>query len=312
MKGKYKLKATLFSTYMNLKNSIIKYEREKKEQELHKKQQTEAYNNLVKELDKLKEEINKLLTQKENEINKDKDKKEEMDYSIEELKLNNELEELKAQEKLEIAKIECGKDIEILTNINDGKITSREEEFNQLLEANKRHNEVKIMELKYKCLKDQIYNDKAFDELINIAKKKKEEIIKDELEEFKQQKTEVEKYKKESERRLQNLKEKNNSEIQKKFIELQNYKLTEYNKLLIEKNKRYEEFRTNFSKKKVSNENLKNKEIEKARIYFEQQKNNLMFREQIFQNQKMYINSFIKQLEINDDEYSRYILSLIK
>ena len=39
-------------------------------------------------------------------------------------------------------------------------------------------------------------------------------------------------------------------------------------------------------------------------MYFEQQKELLLNRERNFQQQKHYINSFIKQMEINNDEYS--------
>ena len=40
-------------------------------------------------------------------------------------------------------------------------------------------------------------------------------------------------------------------------------------------------------------------------MYFEQQKRNLGFRENVFAEQKQRIASFIKQMEINNDEYSK-------
>ena len=104
-------------------------------------------------------------------------------------------------------------------------------------DAKNKSNEIEIIKLKYECLKDEIYNDKEFDELIDIAKKRKDEIINDELEDIKEQKNDLEDFKKQSKKRLDNLKEKNNAEIQKKQIELQNHKLREYNKLLLEKKK---------------------------------------------------------------------------
>ncbi|MBR6928129.1 MAG: acyltransferase, partial [Methanobrevibacter sp.] len=66
-------------------------------------------------------------------------------------------------------------------------------------------------------------------------------------------------------------------------------KLIEYNKLLEDKKKMFEDFKQKFSANQLSNENLKNKEIEKAKMYFEQQKNNILFREQIFNQQKQNI-----------------------
>ena len=74
----------------------------------------------------------------------------------------------------------------------------------------------------------------------------------------------------------------------------------------------FEDFKQKFSANQLSNENLKNKEIEKAKIYFEQQKNNIIFREQIFNQQKQNINALMKQLEINDDEYSKNLLKILQ
>ena len=74
----------------------------------------------------------------------------------------------------------------------------------------------------------------------------------------------------------------------------------------------FNDFKVKFSINKTSNEILKNKEIENAKMFYEQQKYNLGFREQVFQAQKQNINAFIKQLEINDDEYSKYLLNLLK
>jgi hypothetical protein len=108
------------------------------------------------------------------------------------------------------------------------------------------------------------------------------------------------------------LREKGDLEIKKKQLELKNYKLSEYNKLLEQKKKMFEDFKKKFSANQISNENLKNKEIEKAKMYFEQQKTNLRFREQIFTQQKANINALKKQLEINDDEYSKSLLNMFK
>ena len=132
------------------------------------------------------------------------------------------------------------------------------------------------------------------------------------MDNLKDQKEELEDFEKKSKKKLENLKEKNDLEIQKKQFELKNYKLIEYNKLLEDKKKMFEDFKQKFSANQLSNENLKNKEIEKAKMYFEQQKNNILFREQIFNQQKQNINALMKQLEINDDEYSKNLLKILQ
>ena len=91
-------------------------------------------------------------------------------------------------------------------------------------------------------------------------------------------------------------------------MELQKYKLNEYNNFLKEKKRLFEEFQNNFKSDTKSNENLKNREIERIRNYYEQQINYPSLAEQQQQN----INAFIKQLEINGDPYSEYLLNLLK
>ena len=151
-----------------------------------------------------------------------------------------------------------------------------------------------------------------FDELIEITQKKTQDILNDELDNLKEQRQELEDYEKSSKKKLENLKEKSDLEIQKKQFELKNYKLIEYNKLMDYKKKMFEDFKQKFSANQLSNENLKNKEIEKAKMYFEQQKNNILFREQIFNQQKQNIHALMKQLEINDDEYSKNLLKILQ
>ena len=91
-------------------------------------------------------------------------------------------------------------------------------------------------------------------------------------------------------------------------MELQKYKLNEYNNFLKEKKRLFEEFQNNFKSDTKSNENLKNREIERIKNYYEQQINYPSLAEQQQQN----INAFIKQLEINGDPYSEYLLNLLK
>ena len=180
------------------------------------------------------------------------------------------------------------------------------------MEALQKSNTIKLIQLKYECLKDKVYNDKEFDELIEIARKRKEELINDELENVMEERKEVENFEKSSKKKLENLKERNNLEIEKKKFELKNYKLAEFNKLLENKKKLYDDFKKKFSSNPLSNENLKNNEIQKAKMYFDQQKYNLMIRERIFEQQKQNIHAFLKQLEINDDNYSKFLLNMFK
>ena len=308
----YSLKASLYYLYMDLKNQVNKMFSYEKEIESKKEKEKEEYENSLKEVEKLREGQNKIRENMEKikkEIDENNNIKNE---SINETILKNELKELKAKNKLEETKLINIKDIEKINLQNQGLIDESKVETKLIKEGKEKTYEIEIMQLKYELLKDNIYNDKEFDELIDIAKQRKEEIINDELENFKEQKDELEKFKQQSNKRLTNLKEKNESEIQKKKIELQNHKLREYNNFLLEKKKNFNDFKNKFSTNPVSNDNLKNREIEKTKMFFEQQKQNLLFREQIFLHQKQNINAFVKQLEINDDEYSKNLLNYFR
>lgn len=308
----HSLNVKLYPLYMNLKNSIIKYKSYEKELESKKEEQKKECENSEKEVERLRENQNKMKEEMEKTKNDININNEILKDSINETKLKNELGELKNKNELEKTKFIMAKDLEKINLENECRIQESMKETQMCEDAKKKNNELEIIKLKYECLKDKIYNDKEFDELIDIAKKRKDEIINDELEDIKEQKNDLEDFKKQSKKRLDNLKEKNNAEIQKKQIELQNHKLREYNKLLLEKKKKFNDFKNKFSGNPVSNENLKNKEIEKAKMYFEQQKNILLMREQVFQQQKQNINTFVKQLEMNDDEYSKKLLNYFK
>ena len=312
-KMKYFLPSHLYAIYKRLMHTKEDLESDKIKNEAKKKEENEKFQNTLKELDVLKEEQNKIIKEKEDIQKKIEEEKSVINESIEIVKLQNELNELKQKHKLEETILVCEKDKEKVELKCLGKIEAMEREANYLQQAKEQNNKIRRMQLKYECLKDdQIYNDKGFDELIEIAKKRKDEIINDELKDFKEQKDELEQFRKKSEKRIENLREKNNCEIQKKNLELKNYKYTEYNKYLLEKEKMFNEFKKNFSANQLSNENLKNKEIEKSKMFFEQQKMNLQFREQVFNQQNQNIKAFIKQLEINDDDYSKYLLGILK
>jgi hypothetical protein len=309
---KYSLKAMFLGFYKKFQNAYENYLLNIKKNESLKKAANEEYKKSLKETDKLKEDQKKIIQEKEDlqkEINEGKNIVNEI---IEEVRLKCELKELKEKNKLEKEEFKFIKDIEKKNLENNGKVERGQKEAEMYMNEKTKENEIRRMELKYKCLKDQIYDDKEFDELIEIVTKRKDEILNDEIESFIEQKNELEKLKKNSEKRIEYEKEKKDCEIQKKFIELQKYKYTEYNKYLLEKEKMFNEFKNKFSVNQLSNNNLKNKEIEKAKIYFEQQKNIINLREDIFKRQQQNINAFIKQLEINDDDYSKYLLSLLK
>jgi hypothetical protein len=303
MKTLYYLNRKFFDIFKNYKDHVDEYHKEQENIKLQKQQSQEELENSLKELEQLKAEHLKAVEEKEKEREKLKQELDSVNSTLlEETKLKLELQELKKINKKEETELINKEDIEILKEVNEGKIKSCVKQNELKIEALNKSNAITLIELKYDCLKDNIYNVNEFDELIEITQKKTQDILNDELDNLKEQRQELEDYEKSSKKKLENLKEKSDLEIQKKQFELKNYKLIEYNKLMDYKKKMFEDFKQKFSANQLSNENLKNKEIEKAKMYFEQQKNNILFREQIFNQQKQNIHALMKQLEINDDE----------
>ena len=303
-KKKYILKKGIFPLYMDLKNQNEKYKSFKENMKKEEQEQKEKYLDLLEEFNIQREALNNKIEVKK-EIEKEvREKIGQIDDMIEETKLENELRELKEKNKLEEIKVINEKDIEILKLENEGKINETKKGLELSIDATKKSREIDRISLKYKILKE-IYDEKQFEELIELAKTRCDEMIIDELVNFKEQKNELEKHRLNTKQKIDNMKEKNSLDIKKKQIELNNYKLEQYNKCLLEKKKRFDIFRNISSNNKAFNENLKNKEIEKAKMYFEQQKRNLGFRENVFMEQKKRIDAFIKQMEINNDEYSK-------
>ena len=313
MKTLYYLNRKFFDIFKNYKDHVDEYHKEQENIKLQKQQSQEELENSIKELEQLKAEHLKAIEEKEKEREKLKQELDSVNSTLlEETKLKLELQELKKINKKEETELINKEDIEILKEVNEGKIKSCVKQNELKIEALNKSNAITLIELKYDCLKDNIYNVNEFDELIEITQKKTQDILNDELDNLKEQRQELEDYEKSSKKKLENLKEKSDLEIQKKQFELKNYKLIEYNKLMDYKKKMFEDFKQKFSANQLSNENLKNKEIEKAKMYFEQQKNNILFREQIFNQQKQNIHALIKQLEINDDEYSKNLLKILQ
>ena len=313
MKTLYYLNRKFFDIFKNYKDHVDEYHKEQENIKLQKQQSQEELENSLKELEQLKAEHLKAVEEKEKEREKLKQELDSVNSTLlEETKLKLELQELKKINKKEETELINKEDIEILKEVNEGKIKSCVKQNELKIEALNKSNAITLIELKYDCLKDNIYNVNEFDELIEITQKKTQDILNDELDNLKEQRQELEDYEKSSKKKLENLKEKSDLEIQKKQFELKNYKLIEYNKLMDYKKKMFEDFKQKFSANQLSNENLKNKEIEKAKMYFEQQKNNILFREQIFNQQKQNIHALMKQLEINDDEYSKNLLKILQ
>lgn len=308
----FSLNNKIYKKYMNFKMNNINYNQTKEENKLKEEKEQKEYEDSLKQIEDLKEK-NKQLIEKnkiaKSQLNEDLNG---INLAIEETKLKIELEEIKNNNKKEEIKFINQRDIDIQKIKYEGNIKSKERENLLKIQALEKGNSIKLIQLKYECLKDKVYNDKEFDELIEIARKRKEELINDELENVMEERKEVENFEKSSKKKLENLKERNNLEIEKKRFELKNYKLAEYNKLLENKKKLYDNFKNKFSANQLSNEKLKNNEILKAKMYFDQQKNNLVIRERIFEQQKQNIHAFLKQLEINDDDYSKFLLNMLK
>ena len=308
----FSLNHKIYKKYMNYKINNINYNQTKEENKLKEEKEQKEYEDSLKQIEDLKEK-NKQLIEKnkiaKSQLNEDLNG---INLAIEETKLKIELEEIKNNNKKEEIKFINQRDIDIQKIKYEGNIKSKERENLLKIQALEKGNSIKLIQLKYECLKDKVYNDKEFDELIEIARKRKEELINDELENVMEERKEVENFEKSSKKKLENLKERNNLEIEKKRFELKNYKLAEYNKLLENKKKLYDNFKNKFSANQLSNEKLKNNEILKAKMYFDQQKNNLVIRERIFEQQKQNIHAFLKQLEINDDDYSKFLLNMLK
>jgi len=302
-KIQYILKKEVFPIYMDLKRQREEYFAKKDQFEIDEQEMKDEYLISLDELKINKEELNKTLQKKEELENELKGELNKIDDLIEETKLRNELKELKVKNKLEKIKLLNNKDIELLKLENKSKINEEQKKWELKLQSDKQNNQINRIQLKYKTLKE-IYDEKEFEELINLAQKRCEEMINDELNNYEEQKKELGKFRQKTKQNIDNLKEKNNLTIQKQKIELDNYKLELYNKFLEKKKNKFIDFKLSFSDNKVCKDNLKNKEIEKAKMYFEQQKELLLNRERNFQQQKHYINSFIKQMEINNDEYS--------
>jgi len=298
------LKKNIIPIYLELKNRLIKYNALKDNMSNKEQEQREKYLALLEEFSIQREELqNKLETKKE--IEKEvREKIGNADNLIEETKLKNELRELKEKNKLEEKKLINEKDIEILKIENEGKIDEAKKGFELSIDATQKTREIDRISLKYKILKE-IYDEKQIDELIKLARNRCDEMIIEELANYKEQKNELENHRLKMKQKIDNMKEKYSLDIQKKQIELSNYKLEQYNKCLLEKKNRFNVFRNISSNNQAFNEKLKAKEIEKAKMYFEQQKRNLGFRENVFVEQKQRIAAFIKQMEINNDEYSK-------
>ena len=299
-----KLNRAIIPLYLKLKKENDKFKDLKDNMTKERLEQKEKYQALLEEFKIQREALQNQIEAKKELEKEVKEKIVNIDDLIEEAKLKNELRELEENNKLEEKKLINEKDIEILKIENEGKINEAKKGLELSLDTTKKSREIDRISLKYKILKE-IYDEKQFEELIDLANKRCDEMIIDEIVNYKEQKKELDNHRLKTKQKIENMKEKNSLEIRKKQIELYNYKLNQYNRCLLEKKNRFNIFRNISSNNTAFNESLKAKEIEKAKIYFEQQKRNLGFRENIFMEQKKRISDFIKQMEINNDEYSK-------
>ena len=302
-KIQYILKKGVFPMYMDLKRQRDEFNAKKDKFEIDEQEMKDEYLMSLDELKIKREELNKKIQENEELANELKGDLSKIDNLLEEEKLKNELKELITKNKLEEIELINEKDIEMLKLEYERIINEKKTTMDIELDTNKKKNIINRIELQYKILKE-IYNEKEFDELIDLAQKRCDEMIIDEMENYKEQNKELESFRQKTNQKIDNLKEKNKLIIEKKKIELNNYKLVLYNKFLEKKKSQFNDLKKIFGDNKVCNDNLKNKEIEKAKMYFEQQKGFLLNKENMFQQQKQYIQAFIKQLEINNDKYS--------
>ena len=302
-KIQYILKKGVFPMYMDLKRQRDEYNAKKDKFEIDEQEMKDEYLMSLDELKIKREELNKKIQENEELANELKGDLSKIDNLLEEEKLKNELKELITKNKLKEIELINERDIEMLKLEYERIINEKKTTMDIELDTNKKKNIINRIELQYKILKE-IYNEKEFDELIDLAQKRCDEMIIDEMENYKEQNKELESFRQKTNQKIDNLKEKNKLIIEKKKIELNNYKLVLYNKFLEKKKSQFNDLKKIFGDNKVCNDNLKNKEIEKAKMYFEQQKGFLLNKENMFQQQKQYIQAFIKQLEINNDKYS--------
>ena len=295
VEAKYSLNKKLFRSYKEFERLKNNHNKHAEEINSEKKKEMKEYQKLLKENEKIKEELKKKKEEAEKKKSGLNQKNSIKEDTINEVKLKNELKEIEAKNKLDEVKLNKEKEIEKLNWKLKAKFQESIKETEIMKAAREKSNEIELIKLKYESL-NVIYNDKEFDELIDIATKRKEEIEKDELDNFKEQQNELADFRAKTSKNLKNLEEKNNLEIKKKQFELENHKLKEYSKFLLEKNENFINFRKKFAGSEISNEKLKKDEVEKAKRFFEQQKYNLILREQSYIAQKQNINAFIKRI----------------
>ena len=208
------LKKSIIPINLELKNRLVKYNDLKDNMTNKEQEQREKYLALLEEFSIQREELqNKLETKKE--IEKEvREKIGNADNLIEETKLKNELRELKEKNKLEEKKLINEKDIEILKIENEGKIDETKKGLELSIDATQKSREIDRISLKYKILKE-IYDENQIDELIELARNRCDEMIIDELANYKEQKNEIEKHRLKMKQKIDNMKKKNSLDIQK-------------------------------------------------------------------------------------------------
>lgn len=265
------MKKGVFPMYMDLKRQRNEYNAKKDQFEIDEQEMKDKYLMSLDELKIEKEELNKKIQENEELANELRGDLSKIDDLLEETKLKNELKELIAKNKEEEIKLINEKDIEMLKLENEMKINEMKTTMDIELDSNKKKNTINRIELQYKILKE-IYNEKEFDELIDLAKNRCDEMIIDEMENYKKQHKDLQNFIQKTNQKIGNLKEKNNLIVQKKKIELNNYKLDLYNKFLEKKKSKFNDLKKIFADNKVCNDNLKKKKLKKPKCILNNKK----------------------------------------
>ena len=299
-----------------LKASTLMHELDEYKKETEKKMKKEE--NLSNDLEK----ENNIIKAKFNEQKKivEKEKKailqnlEKIKKSIEINQSKNDLKELKESNNLEELKIVNKNNVDLIDLENSIKIENFNKTTEFLIKQKKIMNEIRLIKFKRKIYYEDKNEDKIkeYNELIEKTKNQIEGVIKEKTQYIFSRKNEYEEEKNNFTKKIENAKEKINLEIQIKQFEFENFKLSKINEGLLDKKRKFDEFKNKCSAYNLCSEKLKNSEIDKMKNYYELLKNNLLYKEQLFQQQKQNINSFIKNLEISNMVDNDKIIKLLK
>lgn len=304
----------LFPLFLKVNVLTNEFNKLKQETEKKMKQEESLSNDLEKENSIIKAKFNEQKNIVEKEKKSILQNLEKMKKSIEINQSKNDLKELKESNNLEELKIEHKNNVDLIDLENSIKIENFNKKTEFLIKQKKIMNEITLIKFKRKLYYEDKNEDKIkeYNELIEKTKNQIEGEIKDKKQYIFSLKNEYEEEKNNFTKKIENAKEKINLEIQIKQFEFENFKLSKINEGLIDKKRKFDEFKNKCSEYNICSEKLKKSEIDKMKNYYELQKNNLLYKEQLFQQQKQNINSLIKNLEVSDMVDNDKIIKLLK